>query len=213
MNDFDSIQIGIASPEKIREWSFGEVKKSETINYRTQKPEKDGLFCERIFGPVKDWECHCGKYKRIRYKGIVCEKCGVKVTKSKVRRERMGHIELAAPVSHIWYFRGTPSRMGLILDMSPKYLEQLINFQSYVVLDPMQSGMQYKQILTMSEYREAQAAARENPEKNFRAGTGAESVRELLQNIDLEKESQALREIVTGTNQGAKRYVPSSVLT
>ena len=205
MNDFDSIQIGIASPEKIREWSFGEVKKSETINYRTQKPEKDGLFCERIFGPVKDWECHCGKYKRIRYKGIVCEKCGVKVTKSKVRRERMGHIELAAPVSHIWYFRGTPSRMGLILDMSPKYLEQLINFQSYVVLDPMQSGMQYKQILTMSEYREAQAAARENPEKNFRAGTGAESVRELLQNIDLEKESQALREIVAGTNQGAKK--------
>ena len=205
MNDFDSIQIGIASPEKIREWSFGEVKKSETINYRTQKPEKDGLFCERIFGPVKDWECHCGKYKRIRYKGIVCEKCGVKVTKSKVRRERMGHIELAAPVSHIWYFRGTPSRMGLILDMSPKYLEQLINFQSYVVLDPMQSGMQYKQILTMSEYREAQAAARENPEKNFRAGTGAESVRELLQNIDLEKESQALREIVAGTNQSAKK--------
>ncbi len=205
MNDFDSIQIGIASPEKIREWSFGEVKKSETINYRTQKPEKDGLFCERIFGPVKDWECHCGKYKRIRYKGIVCEKCGVKVTKSKVRRERMGHIELAAPVSHIWYFRGTPSRMGLILDMSPKYLEQLINFQSYVVIDPMQSGMQYKQILSMSEYREAQAAAKEDPMRNFRAGTGAEAVRELLQNINLEEESQMLRSIVAKTNQGAKK--------
>ncbi len=205
MNDFDSIQIGIASPEKIREWSFGEVKKSETINYRTQKPEKDGLFCERIFGPVKDWECHCGKYKRIRYKGIVCEKCGVKVTKSKVRRERMGHIELAAPVSHIWYFRGTPSRMGLILDMSPKYLEQLINFQSYVVIDPMQSGMQYKQILSMSEYRDAQMRAKEDPSFNFRAGTGAEAVRELLQNIDLEAEAKELRETLAKTNQGAKK--------
>ena len=205
INDFAMIQIGIASPEKIREWSYGEVKKSETINYRTQKPEKDGLFCERIFGPVKDWECHCGKYKRIRYKGVVCEKCGVKVTKSKVRRERMGHIELAAPVSHIWYFRGTPSRMGLILDMSPKVLEQLINFQSYVVIDPMQSGMQYKQILTMNEYREAQAAAREDATKNFRAGTGAEAVRELLQNIDLEAESKELRDILAKTNTGAKK--------
>ena len=205
INDFAMIQIGIASPEKIREWSYGEVKKSETINYRTQKPEKDGLFCERIFGPVKDWECHCGKYKRIRYKGVVCEKCGVKVTKSKVRRERMGHIELAAPVSHIWYFRGTPSRMGLILDMSPKVLEQLINFQSYVVIDPMQSGMQYKQILTMNEYREAQAAAREDATKNFRAGTGAEAVRELLQNIDLEAESKELRDILAKTSTGAKK--------
>ena len=138
--NFDAIKIGLASPEQIRAFSKGEVKKPETINYRTLKPERDGLFCERIFGPTKDWECFCGKYKRIRYKGIVCEKCGVKVTKSKVRRERMGHIELAAPVSHIWYFRGTPSRMGLILDMSPKYLEQLINFQSYVVIDPMLSG-------------------------------------------------------------------------
>ncbi len=205
MNDFASIRIGIASPEKIREWSYGEVKKSETINYRTQKPEKDGLFCERIFGPVKDWECHCGKYKRIRYKGVVCEKCGVKVTKSKVRRERMGHIELAAPVSHIWYFRGTPSRMGLILDMSPKYLEQLINFQSYVVLDPMTSGMQYKQILSMSEYREAQAKAKADPACNFRAGTGAEAVRELLQNVDLEAESKELRDILAKTKQGAKK--------
>ncbi len=205
MNDFASIQIGIASPEKIREWSYGEVKKSETINYRTQKPEKDGLFCERIFGPVKDWECHCGKYKRIRYKGVVCEKCGVKVTKSKVRRERMGHIELAAPVSHIWYFRGTPSRMGLILDMSPKYLEQLINFQSYVVIDPKLSGMQYKQILSMSEYREAQAKAKEDPSLDFRAGTGAEAVRELLQNIDLEAEAKELRDILAKTTQGAKK--------
>ena len=205
INDFAMIQIGIASPEKIREWSYGEVKKSETINYRTQKPEKDGLFCERIFGPVKDWECHCGKYKRIRYKGVVCEKCGVKVTKAKVRRERMGHIELAAPVSHIWYFRGTPSRMGLILDMSPKVLEQLINFQSYVVIDPMQSGMQYKQILTMNEYREAQAAAREDATKNFRAGTGAEAVRELLQNIDLEAEAKELRDILAKTSTGAKK--------
>ncbi len=205
MNDVAMIQIGIASPEKIREWSYGEVKKSETINYRTQKPEKDGLFCEKIFGPVKDWECHCGKYKRIRYKGVVCEKCGVKVTKAKVRRDRMGHIELAAPVSHIWYFRGTPSRMGLILDMSPKVLEQLINFQNYVVIDPMQSGMQYKQILTMNEYREAQALAREDAEKNFRAGTGAEAVRELLQNIDLEAESKELRDILAKTTTGAKK--------
>ena len=201
MNDFASIQIGIASPEKIREWSYGEVKKAETINYRTQKPEKDGLFCERIFGPTKDWECHCGKYKRIRYKGVVCEKCGVKVTQAKVRRERMGHIELAAPVSHIWYFRGVPSRMGLILDMSPKYLEQLINFQSYVVIDPKDSGLQYKQILSMSEYAEAQQTYGKNA---FRAGTGAEAVRELLQNIDLEKESKELKEILT-KSQGQKR--------
>ena len=205
MNDFDSIQIGIASPEKIREWSYGEVKKSETINYRTQKPEKDGLFCERIFGPVKDWECHCGKYKKQRFKGVVCEKCGVKVTTSKVRRERMGHIELAAPVSHIWYFRGTPSRIGLILDMSPKYLEQLINFQNYVVLDPMKSGMAYKQILSMSEYRAAKDEAAENPEKQFRAGTGAESVRELLQNINLDEEAEALHAIVSAPGQGAKK--------
>ena len=205
MNDFDSIQIGIASPEKIREWSYGEVKKSETINYRTQKPEKDGLFCERIFGPVKDWECHCGKYKKQRFKGVVCEKCGVKVTTSKVRRERMGHIELAAPVSHIWYFRGTPSRIGLILDMSPKYLEQLINFQNYVVLDPMKSGMTYKQILSMSEYRAAKDEAAENPEKQFRAGTGAESVRELLQNINLDEEAEALHAIVSAPGQGAKK--------
>ena len=201
MNDFASIQIGIASPEKIREWSFGEVKKSETINYRTQKPENDGLFCEKIFGPTKDWECHCGKYKRIRYKGVVCEKCGTKVTKAKVRRERMGHIELAAPVSHIWYFRGVPSRMGLILDMSPKYLEQLINFQSYVVLDPMDTDLTYKQILSMSEYRDKQEEYGKNA---FRAGTGAESVRELLQNIDLEAESVELKDALEKA-QGQKR--------
>ncbi len=201
MNEFASIKIGIASPEKIREWSYGEVKKAETINYRTQKPEKDGLFCERIFGPTKDWECHCGKYKRIRYKGIVCEKCGVKVTKAKVRRERMGHIELAAPVSHIWYFRGVPSRMGLILDMSPKYLEQLINFQSYVVLDRKDTGLLYKQILSMNEYRDAQERFGKNA---FRAGTGAEAVRELLQNIDLEKDSQELKAALSKAS-GQKR--------
>ena len=205
MNDIASIQIGIASPEKIREWSYGEVKKSETINYRTQKPERDGLFCEKIIGPVKDWECHCGKYKRIRYKGVVCEKCGVKVTKAKVRRERMGHIELAAPVSHIWYFRGTPSRIGLILDMSPKYLEQLINFQSYVVIDPMESGMQAKQILQMSEYREAQQRAKEDPSLKFVAGTGAEAVRDLLKNIDLEEESKKLKKILETTTQNTKK--------
>ena len=201
MSDFASIQIGIASPEKIREWSYGEVKKSETINYRTQKPERDGLFCERIFGPTKDWECHCGKYKRIRYKGVVCEKCGVKVTQAKVRRERMGHIELAAPVSHIWYFKGVPSRMGLILDMSPKYLEQLINFQSYVVIDPKETGLQYKQILSMTEYAEAQQTYGKTA---FRAGTGAEAVRELLQNIDLEAESKELKEALSKA-QGQKR--------
>lgn len=201
MNDFDSIVISIASPEKIREWSYGEVKKAETINYRTQKPEKEGLFCEKIFGPTKDWECHCGKYKRIRYKGVVCEKCGVKVTKAKVRRERMGHIELAAPVSHIWYFRGVPSRMGLILDMSPKYLEQLINFQSYVVLDGKDTGLVYKQMLSMTEYRESQEKFGKN---GFRAGTGAESVRELLQNVDLDAESASLKESLVKA-QGQKR--------
>ena len=149
LNDFDSIQIGVASPEKIREWSYGEVTKPETINYRTQKPERDGLFCEKIFGPTKDWECHCGKYKRIRYKGIICEKCGVEVTRAKVRRERMGHIELAAPVSHIWYFRGVPSRIGLLLDMGPKQLEQVIYFAAYVVLDPGNiPTLTYKQVIT-----------------------------------------------------------------
>ena len=151
---FDAIKIGLASPEKIREWSHGEVKKPETINYRTLKPEKDGLFCERIFGPSKDWECHCGKYKKIRYKGVICDRCGVEVTKSSVRRERMGHIELAAPVSHIWYFKGIPSRMGLILDISPRTLDKVLYFASYIVLDPGSTSLQYKQVLSEKEYRE-----------------------------------------------------------
>ena len=152
---FDAIRIGLASPEKIREWSRGEVKKPETINYRTLKPEKDGLFCEKIFGPSKDWECHCGKYKKIRYKGVVCDRCGVEVTKASVRRERMGHIELAAPVSHIWYFKGIPSRMGLILDLSPRSLEKVLYFASYIVLDAGKTELQYKQRLTEKEYQEA----------------------------------------------------------
>ena len=186
---FDAIKIGLASPEKIREWSRGEVKKPETINYRTLKPEKDGLFCERIFGPSKDWECHCGKYKKIRYKGVVCDRCGVEVTKSSVRRERMGHIELAAPVSHIWYFKGIPSRMGLILDLSPRTLEKVLYFANYIVLDPGTSQLMYKQVLTEKEYQEA----RENYGNSFRAGMGAESIKELLQSIELEKESKELK--------------------
>ena len=190
INNFDYMKIGLASPEKIREWSKGEVKKPETINYRTLKPERDGLFCERIFGPTKDWECHCGKYKRIRYKGIVCDKCGVEVTRSKVRRERMGHIELAAPVSHIWYFKGIPSRMGLILDMSPRALEKVLYFASYVVIDPGVTTLSKKQVLTEKEYRENY----ERYEGNFRAGMGAEAIKELLEEIDLEKMSADLRE-------------------
>ncbi|WP_250228984.1 DNA-directed RNA polymerase subunit beta' [Anaeropeptidivorans aminofermentans] len=187
---FDSIKIGLASPEKIREWSRGEVKKPETINYRTLKPERDGLFCERIFGPSKDWECHCGKYKRIRYKGVVCDRCGVEVTKSKVRRERMGHIELAAPVSHIWYFRGIPSRMGLILGLSPRVLERVLYFASYIVLDPGRTGLDYKQLLNEREYREAV----DKYGNTFRVGMGAEAIKEILQNIDLERESVELKE-------------------
>ena len=186
---FDAIKIGLASPEKIREWSHGEVKKPETINYRTLKPEKDGLFCERIFGPSKDWECHCGKYKKIRYKGVICDRCGVEVTKSSVRRERMGHIELAAPVSHIWYFKGIPSRMGLILDLSPRTLEKVLYFASYIVLDPGTTDLQYKQILTEKEYQDA----REKYGEDFRVGMGAESIKELLEAIDLEKESAELK--------------------
>ncbi len=197
LNNFDSIRIGLASPEKIREWSRGEVKKPETINYRTLKPERDGLFCERIFGPQKDWECHCGKYKRIRYKGIVCDRCGVEVTRSKVRRERMGHIELAAPVSHIWYFKGIPSRMGLILDMSPRALEKILYFASYVVIDPGQTPLSKKQILSEKEYRDSV----EKFGHNFSAAMGAEAVKQLLADIDLEKQSKELRaelEEVTG---------------
>ncbi|MEG2188207.1 MAG: DNA-directed RNA polymerase subunit beta', partial [Christensenella sp.] len=201
LNTFDSIQIGLASPEKIREWSRGEVKKPETINYRTLKPEKDGLFCERIFGPTKDWECHCGRYKRIRYKGIVCEKCGVEVTRAKVRRERMGHIELAAPVSHIWYFKGIPSRMGLLLDMSPRSLEKILYFAAFVVTEPGETGLEYKQLLTDKEYREAQSKFGEDA---FSAGMGAEAVKVLLKKVQLEEESTTLREELK-TSTGQKR--------
>ena len=190
LNNFESIKIALASPEKIRQWSRGEVKKPETINYRTLKPEKDGLFCERIFGPQKDWECHCGKYRRVRYKGVVCDRCGVEVTKAKVRRERMGHIELAAPMSHIWYFKGIPSRMGLLLDMSPRSLEKILYFASYVVVDPGETGLNEKQLLTEKEYRTAVDKYGYN---SFTVGMGAEAVKQLLQNIDLEKESEELR--------------------
>ena len=201
---FDAIKIGLASPEKIREWSHGEVLKPETINYRTLKPEKDGLFCERIFGPSKDWECHCGKYKKIRYKGVVCDRCGVEVTKSAVRRERMGHIELAAPVSHIWYFKGIPSRMGLILDISPRTLEKVLYFANYIVLDPADSGLMYKQVLTEREYQEA----RESYGEGFRVGMGAESIMELLKAIDLEKDSAELKaELVDATGQKRARII------
>ena len=201
---FDAIKIGLASPEKIREWSRGEVTKPETINYRTLKPEKDGLFCERIFGPSKDWECHCGKYKKIRYKGVVCDRCGVEVTKASVRRERMGHIELAAPVSHIWYFKGIPSRMGLILDLSPRTLEKVLYFANYIVLDPANSGLQYKQVLTEREYQDA----REAYGYDFRVGMGAESIKELLESIDLEKEYAELQAgLENATGQKRARIV------
>ncbi len=197
---FDAIKIGLASPEKIREWSHGEVTKPETINYRTLKPERDGLFCERIFGPSKDWECHCGKYKKIRYKGVVCDKCGVEVTKASVRRERMGHIELAAPVSHIWYFKGIPSRMGLILDLSPRVLEKVLYFASYIVLDPADSALQKMQILTEAEYQNA----REEFGQNFRVGMGAEAIKELLAAVNLEEERANLREELANSS-GQKR--------
>ena len=197
LNNFDSIQIGIASPEKIREWSYGEVTKPETINYRTQKPERDGLFCERIFGPQKDWECHCGKYKRIRYKGVICDKCGVEVTRSKVRRERMGHIELAAPVSHIWYFRGVPSRISLMVDMPPKDVEQVLYFVSYVVLDPGETNFVKKQVISDKEYREAVDTY---GAKAFRVGMGAEAIKELLQNVDLDKEYEEIKKIASGSS-------------
>ena len=201
LNNFDAIQIGLASPDQIREWSRGEVKKPETINYRTLKPERDGLFCERIFGPMKDWECHCGKYKRVRYKGIVCDRCGVEVTKAKVRRERMGHIELAAPVSHIWYFKGIPSRMGLLLDMSPRALEKILYFASYVVIDPKETSLLKKQLLSEKEYREA---VDKFGEESFVAGMGAEAVQELLGEIDLESQSKELKEELK-TSSGQKK--------
>lgn len=205
LNNFDAIQIGLASPEQIREWSRGEIKKPETINYRTLKPERDGLFCERIFGPMKDWECHCGKYKRVRYKGIVCDRCGVEVTKAKVRRERMGHIELAAPVSHIWYFKGIPSRMGLILDMSPRSLEKILYFASYVVLDPKETPLLKKQLLNEKEYREA---VDKYGEESFISGMGAEAVQVLLEEIDLERLSVELKEeLRTSTGQKKVRII------
>ena len=190
LTNLDSIQIGLASPEKIREWSHGEVLKPETINYRTLKPERDGLFCERIFGPTKDWECNCGKYKRVRYKGVVCDKCGVEVTRAKVRRERMGHIELAAPVSHIWYFKGIPSRMGMILDISPRALDKVLYFASYIVLDPGTSTLTLHQLLSDREYREAVLKFGEGA---FRVGMGAEAVREMLQSLNLDELSVQLR--------------------
>ena len=202
--EFDAIQIGIASPEQIREWSYGEVKKPETINYRTLKPERDGLFCERIFGPTKDWECHCGKYKKIRYKGKVCDRCGVEITRAKVRRERMGHIELAAPVSHIWYFKGIPSRMGLLLDISPRILEKVLYFASYIVIDPGFTPLSKNQILSEKEYRDM----REKYEDDFDAGMGAEAVKKLLQQIDLEQLSEQLRkELKDASGQKKARIV------
>ncbi|MBO5373003.1 MAG: DNA-directed RNA polymerase subunit beta' [Lachnospiraceae bacterium] len=201
---FDAIKIGLASPEKIREWSKGEVKKPETINYRTLKPEKDGLFCEKIFGPSKDWECHCGKYKKIRYKGVVCDRCGVEITKASVRRERMGHIELAAPVSHIWYFKGIPSRMGLILDLSPRTLEKVLYFASYIVLESGNTNLTYKQVLSESEYQEARAQYG----NSFRVGMGAESILELLEAIDLEKDAAELKaELKDATGQKRARII------
>ena len=201
---FDAIKIGLASPEQIRKWSRGEVQKPETINYRTLKPEKDGLFCEKIFGPSKDWECHCGKYKKIRYKGVVCDRCGVEITKASVRRERMGHIELAAPVSHIWYFKGIPSRMGLILDLSPRTLEKVLYFASYIVLDAGNTELQYKQVLSENEYQEA----REKYGNDFRVGMGAEAVKELLQAIDLEKDAAELKEgLKDATGQRRARII------
>ena len=202
--EFDAIQIGLASPEKIRSISKGEVKKPETINYRTLKPEKDGLFCERIFGPMKDWECHCGKYKRIRYKGIICDRCGVEVTRAKVRRERMGHIELAAPVSHIWYFKGIPSRIGLMLDITPRNLERVLYFASYIVIDPGKTDLEKKELLSEKEYREN---LEKYGEGKFRAGMGAEAIKELLQEIDLETLSKELKEELEDAQGQKKRKI------
>ena len=216
LNDFVSIGGGLASPDKIREWSHGEVKKPETINYRTLKPEKDGLYCEKIFGPKKDWECHCGKFKKVRFKGIVCDRCGVEITRAKVRRERMGHIELAAPVSHIWYFKGTPSKIGLLLDMSPKALEKILYFASYVVLNPGDgtvvnpdvdtaiTHLEYKQVLSVREYNEA----RDRFGKDFVAEMGAEAVMQLLKDIDLEKLQEELKaEMINSSGQKKARIV------
>jgi len=203
---FDKIRIGLASPDKIREWSYGEVTKPETINYRTLKPEKDGLFCERIFGPSKDWECHCGKYKKIRYKGIICDRCGVEVTKASVRRERMGSIELAAPVSHIWYFKGIPSRMGLMLDLSPKTLEKVLYFANYIVLDPGETDLEYKQILTEKDYNDAKERNAEVI-NTLRVGMGAEAIDELLSSIDIDQMANELRESLEGATGQKKAKI------
>ena len=200
VNKIKALKIGIASPSKIREWSYGEVKKPETINYRTLRPERDGLFCEKIFGPTKDFECACGKYKRVRYKNIVCDRCGVEVTRSKVRRERMGHIELASPVSHIWFFKGVPSRMGLILDMSPRDLEEVLYFVSYVVIDKGNAPLENKQTLSEKEYR----AYYEKYGNGFKVGMGAEAIKELLKEVDLEKEINEIEKELE-TAQGQKR--------
>ena len=208
LNNFEKIKIGLASPEKIREWSHGEVTKPETINYRTQKPEKDGLFCERIFGPKKDWECHCGKYKKIRYRGVICDKCGVEVTRSKVRRERMGHIELATPVTHLWYFRTVPSRIGMLLDLTPKTLEQVVYYINYIVTDPKNTDLEYKQILNDKEYRDA---LEKYGAGSFEAGMGAEAIKKLLAKVDLEKESKELKEELK-TSKGQRKIKASKKL-
>ena len=201
VNNFAAIQIGLASPERIKAWSYGEVKKPETINYRSQKPERDGLFCERIFGPSKDWECYCGKYKKVRYQGVICDRCGVEITKSSVRRERMGHIELAAPVAHIWYLRGIPSRMSLLVDIAPKVMEEIVYFVTWVVTDPGTTGLAYKQILSEREYRENTIKYGPN---SFKAGTGAEAVQTLLRNIDLPAEHKKITDALKDAS-GDKR--------
>ena len=204
VNNFKGLKIGLASPEQIRSWSYGEVKKPETINYRTLKPERDGLFCEKIFGPTKDYECSCGKYKRLRYKNVVCDRCGVEVTKSKVRRERMGHIELASPCSHIWFFKGVPSKMGLVLDMSPRDLEEVLYFVSYVVLDPGSAPLGKKQTLSDKEYR----AYYEKYGNSFKVGMGAEAIKTLLKEVDIDKEVASLRaELESATGQKRIRLV------
>ena len=189
INDVASIKIGLASPERILEWSHGEVKKPETINYRSQKPERDGLFCERIFGPTKDWECYCGKYKKVRYKGVICDRCGVEITRSAVRRERMGHIQLAAPVTHIWYLKGTPSRMALLLNVAPKALEEVVYFVSWIVTDPKDTDLEYKQVLSPREYAEK---VQEYGLGKFTAKIGAEAIKTLLEQVDIEREYNAL---------------------
>ena len=208
LNNLSSIRIGIASPEKIREWSFGEVTKSETINYRTHKPEPGGLLCERIFGPKKNWECHCGKYKRIRHKGVICDKCGVEVTNSSVRRERMGHIELATPVAHIWFMESVPSRAGVLLGLNTKQLERVVYYVSYIVLEPANSGYQKMQLLSDFEYRDAMDKFAKD---GFRAGMGGEAIKELLSQIDLDRESKSLKEEIE-KSKGAKKLKASKKL-